>query len=221
MSIIHADLRCNDTEVFKNPCVIEEVVELPAHDFSAFSHHLTDDYPFIHKMAARLTCDSRGVHHCLLVLCEGQDDGILVKSEGYDYARYHSYLSNARQNPIDAGYVIFVAEVASTCNEALLMEYLLNKTTDKRERAFLINHFLEQFKGTLYRQTMFAEFELNIGRMVAEGKTLTTEMLCAEYKRLNELYAATGQIGFRVTQRLDARLVQQEGMKCLAMKAGS
>lgn len=97
MSIIHTDLRCNDTEVFKNPCVIEEVVELPAHEFSAFSHHLTDDYPFIHKMAARLTCDSRGVHHCLLVLCEGQDDGILVKSEGYDYARYHSYLSNARQ----------------------------------------------------------------------------------------------------------------------------
>jgi len=100
----------------------------------------------------------------------------------------HSYLSNHTQNPIDAGYVIFVAEVASTCNEALLMEYLLNKTTDKKERAYLINHFLEQFKGTLYRQTMFAEFELNIGKMVAEGKTLTADVLCAEYKRLNELY---------------------------------
>ena len=65
---------------------------------------------------------------------------------------------------IDADYVIFVAEVASTCNEALLMEYLLGKTTDKKERAYLINHFLDQFKGTLYRQTMFAEFELNIGK---------------------------------------------------------
>ncbi len=100
----------------------------------------------------------------------------------------HSYLSNRTQNPVDANYVIFVAEVASTCNEALLMEYLLAKTNDKKERAYLINHFLDQFKGTLYRQTMFAEFELNIGRMAQEGKTLTAEVLCAEYKRLNALY---------------------------------
>jgi len=84
--------------------------------------------------------------------------------------------------------VIFVAEVASTCNEALLMEYLLSRTTDKRERAYLINHFMEQFKGTIYRQTMFAEFELNIGKMVAEGKTLTADVLSQEYKRLNALY---------------------------------
>ena len=100
----------------------------------------------------------------------------------------HSYLSHKHQNYVDANYVIFVAEVASTCNEALLMEYLLNKTTDKKERAYLINHFLEQFKGTIYRQTMFAEFELNIGKMVAEGKTLTADTLSAEYKRLNEMY---------------------------------
>ena len=100
----------------------------------------------------------------------------------------HSYLSNKHQNPVDAGYVIFVAEVASTCNEALLMEYLLGKTTDKKERAYLINHFLDQFKGTIYRQTMFAEFELNIGKMISEGKTLTADVLCAEYKRLNEFY---------------------------------
>ena len=100
----------------------------------------------------------------------------------------HTYLSKKHQNPVDSDYVIFVAEVASTCNEALLMEYLLGKTTDKRERAYLLNHFLEQFKGTLYRQTMFAEFELNIGRMTAEGKTLTADVLSAEYKRLNEEY---------------------------------
>ena len=100
----------------------------------------------------------------------------------------HSYLSNNHQNPVDSQYVIFVAEVASTCNEALLMEHLLSKTTDKKERAYLINHFLEQFKGTLYRQTMFAEFELNIGKMAGEGQTLTADALCAEYRRLNELY---------------------------------
>ena len=68
------------------------------------------------------------------------------------------------------------------------MEYLLGKTTDKKDRAYLINHFLDQFKGTLYRQTMFAEFELIIGRMVAEGKTLTADVLCQEYRKLNELY---------------------------------
>ena len=100
----------------------------------------------------------------------------------------HSYFSYQKQNPIDANYVIFVAEVASTCNEALLMEYLLGKTTDKKERAYLINHFLEQFKGTMFRQTMFAEFERNIGQMVAQGQTLTADVLCAEYKRLNEEY---------------------------------
>ena len=68
------------------------------------------------------------------------------------------------------------------------MEHLLAKTTDKKERAYLINHFLEQFKGTLYRQTMFAEFELNIGKLVRDGQTLTAVVLCAEYRRLNELY---------------------------------
>ena len=68
------------------------------------------------------------------------------------------------------------------------MEHLLSKTTDKKERAYLINHFLEQFRGTLYRQTMFAEFELNIGKMAQEGTALTPDVLNAEYRRLNRLY---------------------------------
>ena len=72
----------------------------------------------------------------------------------------HSYHSCKYQPVCTADYVIFVAEVASTCNEVLLMRHLLAKTTDKKQRAYLINHFLDQFKGTVYRQTMFAEFEL-------------------------------------------------------------
>ena len=100
----------------------------------------------------------------------------------------HSYLSNKHQNPIDAHYCIFVAEVASTCNEALLMQYLLGRTTDKRERAYLINYFLDQFRGTLYRQTLFAEFELIMGRHIAAGRTLTADLLSQEYRKLNELY---------------------------------
>ena len=100
----------------------------------------------------------------------------------------HSYLSNKTQPSVYRDYVIFVAEVASTCNEALLMEHLLNNTTDKKERAWLLNHFLEQFKGTLYRQTMFAEFELRMGELSAQGTPLTAELLCAEYKALNAKY---------------------------------
>ena len=127
------------------------------------------------------------VHPFVLLNYTGTLDSQFTLAHEMGHA-LHSYLSNAHQNPIDADYVIFVAEVASTCNEALLMEYLLAKTTEKKERAYLINHFLDQFKGTIYRQTMFAEFELNIGRMVAEGQTLTADVLCAEYKRLNALY---------------------------------
>ena len=127
------------------------------------------------------------VHPYVLLNYTGTLDSQFTLAHEMGHA-LHSYLSNKHQNPIDADYVIFVAEVASTCNEALLMEHLLANTTDKRERAYLINHFLEQFKGTLYRQTMFAEFELIMGRLIGEGKTLTAEMLCQEYKKLNELY---------------------------------
>lgn len=127
------------------------------------------------------------VHPYVLLNYTGTLDSQFTLAHEMGHA-LHSYLSNKHQNPVDANYVIFVAEVASTCNEALLMEHLLNRTDDKKERAYLINHFLEQFKGTLYRQTMFAEFELNIGKMVAEGTTLTAEVLSSEYRRLNELY---------------------------------
>ncbi len=127
------------------------------------------------------------VHPFVLLNYSGTLDSQFTLAHEMGHA-LHSYLSNKHQNPIDAHYVIFVAEVASTCNEALLMEYLLNKTTDKKERIYLINHFLEQFKGTLYRQTMFAEFELNIGKMVAQGQTLTADVLCGEYRRLVEEY---------------------------------
>ena len=127
------------------------------------------------------------VHPYVLLNYTGTLDSQFTLAHEMGHA-LHSYLSNKHQNPVDADYVIFVAEVASTCNEALLMEHLLAKTTDKKERAYLINHFLEQFKGTLYRQTMFAEFELNIGRMVQEGKTLTADALCEEYRRLNAMY---------------------------------
>lgn len=100
----------------------------------------------------------------------------------------HSYHSDAALPITYAGYRTFVAEVASTCNEALLMEYLLEKTTDKKERAYLINHFLEQFRGTLYRQTMFAEFEMIAHQKMTDNESLTTDILCDIYRDLVHKY---------------------------------
>lgn len=104
----------------------------------------------------------------------------------------HSYLSNKNQPVVYSDYVIFVAEVASTCNEALLMQYLLKNTEDKKQRAYLINYFLEQFRTTLYRQTMFAEFELKINEMAAAGESLTAEGLNELYGELNKHYFGDG-----------------------------
>lgn len=100
----------------------------------------------------------------------------------------HSYLSNKHQPTVYSDYVIFVAEVASTCNEALLMEYLLKVTTDKAKRAYLINYFLEQFRTTLYRQTMFAEFELKINEITQRGEGITADACCDIYRQLNVDY---------------------------------
>ncbi len=100
----------------------------------------------------------------------------------------HSYYSKKNQPYVYSGYKIFVAEVASTCNEALLIRHLLGKTTDVQERAHLINHFLESYKSTLYRQTMFAEFEMLCHRKAEAGEILTAEALCKLYKELNACY---------------------------------
>ena len=151
-----------------------------------FENRWIDVYQNVGKRSGAYSAGA-AVHPYVLLNYSGTLDSQFTLAHEMGHA-LHSYLSNKHQNPVDADYVIFVAEVASTCNEALLMEYLLGKTTDKKERAYLINHFLEQFKGTLYRQTMFAEFELNIGRMAQEGKTLTADVLCSEYRRLNEMY---------------------------------
>lgn len=100
----------------------------------------------------------------------------------------HSYYSCKNQPVSTSDYVIFVAEVASTCNEILLMRRLLDRTTEPKRRAYLINHFLDQFKGTIYRQTMFAEFELEMGRMSWAGEALTADELSKKYLELNKLY---------------------------------
>lgn len=100
----------------------------------------------------------------------------------------HSYYTNRTQPYIYSEYKIFVAEVASTVNESLLMNYLLSVTTDKKERAYLLNHYLEEFRGTLFRQTMFAEFEKRVHGLVANGEALNVQEFSRIYRELNERY---------------------------------
>ena len=100
----------------------------------------------------------------------------------------HTWYSDHNQPYTYAGYKIFVAEVASTCNEALLIRHLLERSADKRERAYLLNHFLESFRSTLFRQTMFAEFEKIVHERAASGGSLTAGALCQIYHGLNEAY---------------------------------
>ncbi len=100
----------------------------------------------------------------------------------------HTHYSNSNQPYVYAGYTIFVAEVASTVNESLLMQHLLSKVTDQKERAYLINYFMEQFRGTLYRQTMFAEFEQLMHQKQQQGLALTVDMISSNYYNLVEQY---------------------------------
>ena len=151
-----------------------------------FANGWIDVYENEGKRSGAYSAGAR-VHPYVLLNFKGTLDDVftLVHEMGHSI---HSYLYNKTQPTAYQDYVIFVAEVASTCNEALLMEYLLSVTTDKKERAYLINHFLEQFRGTLYRQTMFAEFELAANEMTQRGEGTTAEALCAMYKKLNEQY---------------------------------
>ena len=152
-----------------------------------FDNRWIDVYENTGKRSGAYSASAYGVHpYVLLNYTDTLDDVFtLVHEMGH---ALHSYLSNKNQTSTYASYVIFVAEVASTCNEALLMQYLLSKTSDNKKRAYLINHFLEQFRGTLYRQTMFAEFELWCSEKVKNGEALTADALDEKYAVLNKQY---------------------------------
>jgi oligoendopeptidase F len=100
----------------------------------------------------------------------------------------HSYYTRKNQPYRYGNYSIFVAEVASTCNEALLNDHLLKTTEDEKEKLYLLNHFLEGFRGTVFRQTMFAEFEHDIHVRMQNGEALTAERLTELYYELNKKY---------------------------------
>ncbi len=151
-----------------------------------FANRWIDVYENAGKCSGAYSCGCH-VHPYVLLNFQGDLESVFTLAHEMGHA-LHSYLSNKYQPICDSDYVIFVAEVASTCNEALLMHHLLKTTTDKTERAVLINYFLEQYRATLYRQTMFAEFELKANQMSANGEGLTAEALSKVYYDLNKLY---------------------------------
>ena len=152
-----------------------------------FSNRWIDVYENVGKRSGAYSSGNSRPHPYVLLNHKDNLDCQFTLAHEMGHA-LHSYHSCKYQPVSTSDYVIFVAEVASTCNEVLLMRHLLKKTTDKKQRAYLINHFMDQFKGTVYRQTMFAEFELAMGKMAESGQALTADALCQKYHALNKLF---------------------------------
>lgn len=152
-----------------------------------FESRWIDVYENQGKRSGAYSATAYGIHPYVLLNYNGSLDDVFTLIHEMGHAM-HSYYSDANQPFIYSQYKIFVAEVASTCNEVLLLEYLLKKTEDKRERLYLLNHYLDMFKGTLYRQTQFAEFEMLSNDMVEKGESLNADNLSKLYMELNQKY---------------------------------
>ena len=139
------------------------------------------------KRSGAYSWGSYDSHPYVLLNYHGSLSDVFILAHEMGHA-IHSYYSHKNQPYVYAGYHIFVAEVASICNEMLLVQYLIGKAKDAEEKKYLINYLLEQFRTTLYRQTMFAEFEVKAHGLKAEGQTLTAQQLCEIYYELNRQY---------------------------------
>lgn len=154
---------------------------------NAFSEGWIDWLENRGKTSGAYSWGAYGVHPYVLMNYQGNLNDVFTLAHELGHAM-HSFYSNKHQEYVNAGYTIFVAEVASTVNEALLMDDLLKKTDDPKKRAYLLNHYLEQFRGTVFRQTMFAEFEMLVHGKVGQGESLTPEQLSEIYYDLNKKY---------------------------------
>lgn len=152
-----------------------------------FDNRWIDVYENEGKRTGAYSWGAYGTHPYVLLNYHGSLNDVFTLAHEMGHA-LHSWHSDHKQPYLYAGYKIFVAEVASTCNEALLISDLLKRTNDQTERKYLINYFLDQFKGTMYRQTMFAEFEMLTHDIVSQGGVLTSEQLCELYLTLNKKY---------------------------------
>ena len=155
-----------------------------------FDHGWIDVYENQGKRTGAYSWGAYGTHPYVLLNYQGTLHDVFTLAHEMGHA-LHSWYSDEHQPYIYAGYRIFVAEVASTCNEALLIHYLMEqskKAGDQKKTMYLINYFLEQFRSTLFRQTMFAEFEKITHGLQEQGETLTADRLCEIYYDLNKLY---------------------------------
>lgn len=156
-----------------------------------FDNGWIDVYENQGKRSGAYSWGAYGTHPYVLLNYNGNLNAVFTLAHEMGHA-IHSYYSDAAQPFTYAGYRIFVAEVASTCNGALLIHYLLEHAKDDGEKAYLINYFLDQFKSTLYRQTMFAEFEKLAHEEMAAKGSLSAEGLCEMYYELNRKYFGPG-----------------------------
>lgn len=152
-----------------------------------FEHRWIDVYENKGKRSGAYSWGAYGTHPYVLLNYQGNLSNVFTLAHEMGHS-LHSYFSDEAQEYRYAGYRIFVAEVASTCNEAILMHYLIEKAETREEKAYLVNHFLEKFRATLFRQTMFAEFEKLAHHMAEEGEALSADVLCDIYYKLNEEY---------------------------------
>ncbi len=152
-----------------------------------FNNRWIDVYENKGKRGGAYSAGAYGTHPYMLLNYNDTFDDMFTTAHEMGHSM-HTYYSNQAQPYIYSQYRIFVAEVASTCNEILLLEYLLKNCTDKKEKAYLLNHYLDSFKGTVFRQTQFAEFEKATNEMVEAGESLNAENLSKLYKEINERY---------------------------------
>ncbi len=153
----------------------------------AYREQWMDVYENKGKTTGAFSCGVHSVHpYVLLNFTDTLEDAFTMAHElGH---AMHSYLSSQHNSYANHDYRLLVAEVASTVNEVLLTKYLLKTETDKKRRAYLLNHLLESFRTTVFRQTLFAEFEREAHDLYQQGEPLTAELLSRRYRALNELY---------------------------------
>ena len=152
-----------------------------------FENGWIDVYENQGKRSGAYSWGAYGTHPYVLLNYNGSLNHVFTLAHEMGHAIHSLYSDHAQPYPY-AGYRIFVAEVASTCNESLLIHGMLEKAADREEKLYLINYFLEQFRTTVFRQTMFAEFEKMVHEKCAQGESLTAEVLCGQYLDLNRRY---------------------------------
>lgn len=153
----------------------------------AFENNWIDVYENENKRSGAYSWGPFGTHPYVLLNFDNKVDDMFTLAHEMGHAM-HSYLSNENQQYINSQYTIFLAEIASTVNESLLMQYLLAQENDETTELYLLNYFLDQFRGTVFRQTMFAEFEMESHKMAESGEPINTETLNKLYFDLNVKY---------------------------------